>query len=114
MRVNSIPFEAGLAMDSAAASKATNNKRSDSSETNKPPLSQPAGSVIGTAPSPDPVVNGLGLGLEFSIDKETGVRVIRVLNVESGEVVRQIPPDEILAFLRHFDKTKGIFLSRRL
>ena len=113
MRVNSIPFEASLAMDSAAVSRATNNRPSDSSGNNKAPVSQSA-AAIPTAPAPEPVVNGLGLGLEFSIDKETGVRVIKVLNVESGEVVRQIPPDEILAFLRHFDRTKGIFLSRRL
>lgn len=114
MRVNSIPFEAGLAMDSAAVSRATNNKRSDSNETNKPTVSQPVGNSSSAPSPPEPVVNGLGLGLEFSIDRETGVRIIKVLDVESGEVVRQIPPDEVLAFLRHFDKTKGIFLSRRL
>jgi flagellar protein FlaG len=56
-----------------------------------------------------PVVNGLGIGLEFSVDKETGVTVIKVLDIETGEVVRQIPPEEVLAFMRQFEKNGPLF-----
>jgi flagellar protein FlaG len=61
-----------------------------------------------------PIVNGFGLGLEFSRDQDTGATVIKVVNLESGDVIRQIPPDEVLAFLRHFEESKGVFLSLRL
>ncbi len=60
-----------------------------------------------------PVVNGLGLQLQFSIDQQTGQSVIRVLDIESGKVVRQIPSEEVLAFLRQLEERKGLVLSRR-
>lgn len=51
-----------------------------------------------------PVINGLGLGLEFSTDGETGVKIIKVYDRETGEVIRQIPPEELVDFLRQFQK----------
>jgi len=65
-----------------------------------------------------PVINGLGLGLEFSTDGETGATVIRVYDLETGEVVRQIPPQEVLDFVHQFRKnaglSAGLLFSRRL
>ncbi|MDP2601850.1 MAG: flagellar protein FlaG [Deltaproteobacteria bacterium] len=56
-----------------------------------------------TAQNPHPVINGLGLGVEFSTDRET------------GEVIRQLPPKELVAFLRQFQKndelSAGLLLS---
>ncbi len=64
------------------------------------------------------VVNGLGLSLEFSSDTETGQRIITVYDLETGEVIRQIPPNEVLSFLRQIQGNKGLstglFFSRRL
>lgn len=62
----------------------------------------------------EPVVNGLQVGLEFIQDKTTGRSVIRVYDRESGELIRQIPPEEILAFLRQIATGKGVLVSRRL
>ncbi len=56
-----------------------------------------------------PVVNGLGMGLEFSVDKDTGVTIIKVLDTETGEIVRQIPPEEVLTFMRQFEKNGPLF-----
>jgi len=65
-----------------------------------------------------PVINGLGLSLKFSQDKETGRRIILVYDLETGEVVRQIPPKEVVAFLRQFKATQGLsaglIISRRI
>lgn len=61
-----------------------------------------------------PVVNGLGLGLRFSTDQVTGKPVITVIDVESGKVVRQIPSEEVLDFMRQFESTKGALLSVKL
>jgi len=64
--------------------------------------------------TPEPVVNGLELGLEFSVDKDTHTQVIKVIDRKSGDVVRQIPPEEVLNFLRQFEKVKGLIISRRI
>lgn len=58
-----------------------------------------------------PIINGQGLGLKFSVDKETGIQIITVVDTETGEVVRQIPPDEVLNFLHQFEDRKGSLLS---
>jgi flagellar protein FlaG len=61
-----------------------------------------------------PIVNGTGLSLEFSVDADTGTHVIKVIDLNSGNVVRQIPPEEVLAFLRQLQDSKGNFVSRKL
>lgn len=56
-----------------------------------------------TAQISRPVINGFGLSVEFSTDRET------------GEVIRQLPPKELVAFLRQFQKngelSTGLLLS---
>jgi flagellar protein FlaG len=39
--------------------------------------------------------------LQFDVDEESGRTVVRVLDKDSGEIIRQIPSDEILALARH-------------
>jgi len=39
--------------------------------------------------------------LQFSIDKESGRTVVRVVNADTDEVVRQIPAEEALKLARH-------------
>ena len=60
------------------------------------------------------IVNGTGLSLEFSVDADTGTHVIKVIDRNSGDVVRQIPPEEVLAFLRQLQYSKGHFVSLKL
>jgi uncharacterized FlaG/YvyC family protein len=60
------------------------------------------------------VINGAGLGLKFFYDRDAGVRVIQVVDEESGDIIRQIPPDEVVDFMRQFRETKGHFVSLRL
>jgi len=38
--------------------------------------------------------------LQFSIDKESGRTVVKVINAETDEVVRQIPAEEVLSMAR--------------
>jgi flagellar protein FlaG len=59
------------------------------------------------------VINGQGLGLKFFYDRDAGIRVIQVVDEESGDIIRQIPPDEVVDFMRQFRETKGHFLSLR-
>ncbi len=59
------------------------------------------------------VINGQGLGLRFFYDRDADVQVIQVVDEETGEIIRQIPPDEVVDFMRQFGETKGHFLSLR-
>jgi len=94
-------------------------KKKDESQRQEPPAPEVNSEAAANAVQElQPVINGLGLGLEFSTDGETGARIIRVYDLETGEVVRQIPPDEVLDFVRQFRKhaglSTGLLFSRRL
>jgi flagellar protein FlaG len=39
--------------------------------------------------------------LQFDVDEDSGKTVVRVLDKDSGEVIRQFPSDEILALASH-------------
>src|SRR5256885_8764052 len=43
-----------------------------------------------------PEVNGANIALDFSVDAATGARVVRILDKETGELIRQVPPEELL------------------
>jgi len=42
--------------------------------------------------------------LSFSIDEETGITVVKVIDSATQEVVRQLPPDETLKLAAAIDK----------
>ena len=46
-------------------------------------------------------------GLRFSIDDSSGRTIVRVVDTETNEVIRQIPSEEMLTLIRHFNETAG-------
>lgn len=51
--------------------------------------------------------------LQFSVDKETGKTVVRVVDAQNGETIRQIPSEEALALSKSLDKLQGLLLSQK-
>jgi uncharacterized FlaG/YvyC family protein len=47
--------------------------------------------------------------LQFTIDKSSGRTIINVVNSETGEIVRQIPPAELLAAARSITASGLVF-----
>jgi flagellar protein FlaG len=39
--------------------------------------------------------------LRFSVDESTGRTIIRVINTQTNEIVRQIPPEEVVSLMQH-------------
>ncbi|NMB12413.1 MAG: flagellar protein FlaG [Firmicutes bacterium] len=52
-------------------------------------------------------------GLHFRIHEDTERIVVEVINKESGEVIRQIPPEYILDVLAKIDALLGVFIDER-
>jgi flagellar protein FlaG len=48
----------------------------------------------------------------FSTDQESGSLVIQIVDRETKEVLRQIPPDEILALKAHLKQVVGLVFDR--
>ncbi len=51
--------------------------------------------------------------LHFTIDEDSGETVVRVLDHTSGEVIRQIPSEELLAIARSLENAQGLLLSAK-
>ena len=53
----------------------------------------------------------LAQNLQFSIDKDTGITVITVLDSQTQEVIRQIPTEEAVSIARTLDKVQGLLFN---
>lgn len=51
--------------------------------------------------------------LQFSIDKETGKTIVKIVDAETNEVIRQIPGDEVIAIARAIDRMQGLLIKQK-
>ena len=49
--------------------------------------------------------------LEFSVDKDTEAFVVKVVDRETKEVIRQIPSEEVLNIAKALDKLQGLLIK---
>ena len=59
------------------------------------------------------VLRGTTSRLEIEIDSDSHKAVIKILNGESGEIIRQIPAQELLDLAKHLDDPKGLLIQER-
>ena len=55
-----------------------------------------------------------GRNLNVSVDESTGYYVARVVNPETGEVVRSLPSEETLRIARSIDQMRGLLVNQRV
>jgi flagellar protein FlaG len=49
--------------------------------------------------------------LRFSVDDDTGRMIVKVINADTDEVVRQIPSEQLLNAVRHMEQQAGLLLD---
>ena len=59
----------------------------------------------------DSYLKSVGREVEFRVDEETGTTVVTVRETATGEVIRQIPNEEVLHLARHFATGSGALLD---
>jgi len=52
------------------------------------------------------------IGLHFEVDKDTDKVVVKVVDRENGEVIRQIPSEEVLRVAKVMGKAPGLLVSQ--
>lgn len=70
-------------------------------------LEQAAGSI-------NKVIQALARNLEFSVDQETGITVVKVMDTQTNEIIRQIPSEEVIVIARALDKLQGLIVRERV
>jgi len=84
-------------------------KKVDVSESNKP--TQQA--IAKAADDIQKFVNEMGRNLQFSIDKTTGYNVVRVINPETSEIIRQLPSEELLKIAERMKEMGSVLVRQK-
>ena len=105
--------------------------RPDTSQQSSAARSEPAAAAVGPRAVPPQTqqsnAHQLGLAVErineqlraaaqnirFSIDEDTGKTIVRVVDSNSGELIRQIPSEEVLAVSRSLERLQGLLLRQQ-
>jgi flagellar protein FlaG len=75
--------------------------------------SQPTRDVVAKAAAElQNFVQSMGRNLSFSVDETTGYHVVRVVNPNTGELVRQLPSEELLKISRDFQRLNNALVSQ--
>ena len=53
-------------------------------------------------------VQSVGRDLQFSVDEDSGRTIIRVLDSQTQDIIRQIPAEEVLALAEHLTQTASL------
>ena len=55
----------------------------------------------------------MGRDLSFSVDSTTGYHVVRVTNPQTGEIVRQLPSEELLKIAEAMQNTSSGLINQK-
>jgi flagellar protein FlaG len=50
--------------------------------------------------------------VNFVLDEESGAEIVRVVDDKSGDVIRQMPTEELLTFMRNLTRMLGTFVNK--
>ena len=59
------------------------------------------------------VLHSVDPGLKINVDDETQRVVVKVIDKDSGKVIRQIPPEELLDLEKYLSGSKGVLLEKQ-
>ncbi len=51
--------------------------------------------------------------VQFKMDKDTGMRIVKVVERDTGQVIRQFPTEETIKIAQALDKLQGLLLRQR-
>jgi len=76
--------------------------------------SQPAREAVAKAAADlQEFVKSMGRNLNFSVDETTGYHVVKVVNPDTGALIRQLPSEELLKISRDFQRLNNVLVSQR-
>ncbi|WED21072.1 flagellar protein FlaG [Vibrio sp. JC009] len=63
----------------------------------------------------DEFVNSINKGLSFRVDEEAGREVVTIYEASTGDIIRQIPDEEMLIILRRLAaRNSGLFVEEKV
>lgn len=59
------------------------------------------------------LIKPISESLEFTVDNDTGKVIVKMVDKETAQVIRQFPSEEMLALTRAMDKLQGLLIQRK-
>lgn len=82
----------------------------------KPPVDKPSASeaqLQSAVNAANDFIKPITNSVEFSLDKESDKMVVKVMDIATKEVIRQIPSEEMLAIAQALDKIQGLLIKQK-
>lgn len=57
-------------------------------------------------------VQSVSTNIQFTLDRDTGRTIVKMVDSQTEEVLRQIPSEEMLAISRSIDRMQGLLINR--
>lgn len=110
--MNSARLEVRVSLSSQVSGKESSAARNDSEDqVERTGLDQAA--VNQVVQNINDYVQSVQRTLEFSVDENSGHTVISVINPQTEEVIRQIPPEKAVNAVKNLQRLEGLLLSAR-
>ena len=74
------------------------------------PVTQEA--VVAAVQAANAYVESVSTSLKFSLDEDTGRTVVKMVDTQTEEVLRQFPSEEMLAISKSIDRMQGLLINR--
>ena len=52
--------------------------------------------------------------LKIEIDKDTGIQVVKIIDSQNKEVIRQLPPETTLKIAKYIDEITGLLFDKKV
>lgn len=75
--------------------------------------STPEGSAVPGAGSPPLAAASFDVGVVFWVSPDSGELVVKIVDRQTHQVLRQIPPEEVQQFHSMIQKMRGVLLDRK-
>jgi flagellar protein FlaG len=97
-----------LAGDGGATNSVATNSAQSAAKYKAASAAPPDGGAVQKAlDEVNHAVQKVAPGLEFSVDQQSGSTIVKVVDSQTKEILRQIPGEEVLRIARALDKMRG-------
>jgi len=108
------PVKTGASATQAAGAKVASESQAAAAveKMTRQPAPQDVNTAVRAAAQQiDSYLRSIGREVEFRVDDDTGMTVVTVRETATGDVIRQIPNEEVLQLARRFEASSGTLLD---
>jgi flagellar protein FlaG len=92
----------------AADKTAASDKQSPAGTIKQPTTQQ---MVKEAADKANNAISALKSNLQFTVDKDSGINIVKIVDTETNKTIRQIPSEEMISIAHRLEEIKGLLIK---